>query len=170
MSTSVVTVLLSLILAPVPGTGSLTRQAPVPGTDSLTHRRATVSSAVAPEVASPGDSVMLSVEITPNDDVRLFAPGANDFTAVALLLSPERGISIGKPKYPIPKKQSVPGTKKRVPVYDERIQLEQPITISKKVKPGETLTITALLTFQTCDDTVTYRRFTMPLNFTVTIQ
>jgi DsbC/DsbD-like thiol-disulfide interchange protein len=118
----------------------------------------------------PGDSVTLSVQITPKRDVRLFALGAKDFTPLALLLTVPRGFSLGKPKYPIPERQSVPGVKKPVPVYDTQVELEQTITIAKNAKPGDTLTINGVVTYQSCDDRVTYRRATLPVTFTVKIQ
>jgi hypothetical protein len=144
--------------------------AQLPGTSDPILERVHVSSGVKPETASPGDSVTLSVEITPTSDVRLFGLGAKDFTPVALLLKVPKGVSLGKPKYPIPERQSVPGTNKRVPVYDGRVELEQPITISKAAKPGDTLTIDGVVTYQSCDERVTYRRESRPVTFTVRIQ
>ena len=143
--------------------------AQLPDVSFPTAGRVQVSSSVSPEIARPGESVMLSVEITPKKDVRLFAPGAKDFTPVALMLTLPRGFSLGKPRYPIPERQSVPGVKKQVYVYDGRIDLQQSITIAKNARPGDTLTITGMVTYQSCDDTVTYRRATMPVTFTVKI-
>lgn len=148
---------------------ALMPQFPAPSISS-TGQRVTLSSGVTPETARPGDVVMLSVRLTPNRDIRLFAPGAKDFTPVVLALTVPRGISIGRPKYPIPERQSVPGTKKKVPVYTDTVELEQPITISKNAKPGDTLQIDGLVTYQPCDDTVTYRRATLRVAFTVRIQ
>lgn len=142
----------------------------LPRTAVPTGERVTVSSGVTPETASPGDVVTLSVRITPRRDIRLFAPGAKDFTPVVLLVTVPRGISLGRPKYPIPERQSVPGTNKKVPVYTDSVEIEQPITISKNAKWGETLTIDGLVTYQPCDDTVTYRRATVRVTFTVRIQ
>lgn len=133
------------------------------------RQRVAVSATVKPETAAPGQSVTLSVEITPNREIRLFAPGAGDFTPVVLALNVPRGFSLGKPKYPIPERQSVPGVKKRVPVYDSRVEVEQPITIARNARPGDTLKIDGFLTYQSCDDTVTYRRATVPVTFTVKI-
>ena len=135
-----------------------------------TQQRATVSSEATPEVARPGDSVTLAVKITPKKDIRLFGPGNKDFTPVSLILNFPRGVSAGLPKYPIPERQEVPGTNKRVPVYDDRVVLEQPIKISKKSKPGDVIKISGYVTYQACDDTVTYRRTTVPVSFTVTIE
>jgi DsbC/DsbD-like thiol-disulfide interchange protein len=140
------------------------------GSDLSFSQRVTISSAVSPETARPGDSVTLSVAITPKKDVRLFAPGASQFTAVALAVTPPRGYSLGRPEYPIPERQSVPGTNKRVPVYDTKVEVKLPVTISKNAKPGETLRIPGMLTYQTCDERVTYRRSSVPIVFTVKVE
>lgn len=144
--------------------------AQLPGANSALSQRVAIAYSVSPEAVRPGEAVTLSVELTPKDDIRLFAPGASDFTAVVLAVTPPRGFSVGKPDYPIPERQSVPGTRKRVPVYDTAIKLKLPVTVSKKAKPGEILRISALLTYQTCDDRVTYRRSSVPLIFTVRIE
>lgn len=143
--------------------------AQLPDTSFPTAGRVHLSSSVSPEIARPGESVTLSVEITPKKDVRLFAPGAKDFTAVALMLTVPKGFALGKPRYPIPERQSVPGVKKPVFVYDGRIDLQQSITIARDARPGDTLTITGMVTYQSCDDTVTYRRAALPVSFTVKI-
>jgi DsbC/DsbD-like thiol-disulfide interchange protein len=135
-----------------------------------TQQRVTVSSEATPEVAKPGDSVTLTVKVTPKKDIRIFGLGSKDFTPVTLLLNIPRGVSTGLPGYPIPERQSVPGAKDRVPVYDDRIELTQKIKLSKKSKPGDTVKIDGFLTYQVCDDTVTYRRTTVPVSFTVNIQ
>jgi DsbC/DsbD-like thiol-disulfide interchange protein len=142
----------------------------LPETSLLSRDRVRVSSSVNPETASPGDSVKLLVEVTPKKDVRLFALGAKDFTPLMLDLDLPGGVSIGKPNYPIPERQSVPGAKKPVPVYDDRVEIEQTIKIGKNVKPGDTLTIDGVLTYQPCDDRITYRRASLPVTFTVRIQ
>ena len=143
--------------------------AQLPDTGFPTTERVRVSSSVSPEKARPGGVVTLSVEIIPKKDVRLFAPGAKDFTPVALLLSVPRGFSLGKPKYPIPERQSVPGVQKPVFVYDGRVELGQTITIAKDARPGDTLTINGMVTYQSCDESITYRRAALPVTFTVKI-
>jgi len=158
MNTSAIAVVLCLALGQSPETSLLARD------------RVRVSSAVTPETASPGDSVKLVVEVTPKKDVRLFALGAKDFTPMMLVLNVPRGFSIGKLNYPIPERQSVPGAKKPVPVYDGRVEIEQTIKIGKNAKPGDTLTIDGVLTYQPCDDLITYRPATLPVTFTVRIQ
>ncbi|HJR59666.1 MAG TPA: protein-disulfide reductase DsbD domain-containing protein [Vicinamibacterales bacterium] len=142
----------------------------LPAQNSTAGERVSVTASTQPDSAGPGESVSLLVEITPKDDMRVFAPGARDFTAVSLSFTAPRGFSIGKPKYPVPERQTVPGTKRQTPVYDSRFQLEQPITISKRAKPGDTVRIVGSVTYQVCDERTTFAKSSAPVFWTVNVR
>src|SRR5512144_876333 len=125
-------------------------------------QRVQVEPSISAEKVAPGGSVTLLVKVTPNRDVRVFAPGSKDYSPVLIALNTSHDYSLGKPKYPTPERQGVPGTKKKVLLYDSRFNLEQTITISKKAVRGETLKISGLLSYQACDDRSVYARSGIP--------
>jgi hypothetical protein len=129
-----------------------------------------VEGTTKPESVSPGEIVTLSAEVTPDRNVRVFAPGAKHYTIAFLALSPSREYSFGLPSYPMPKRQKVPGAKKKIPVYDGKFTLEQRVMIGKNAKPGEILKISGMLTYQACDDREVFARSAIAVHWTVTVR
>jgi hypothetical protein len=144
--------------------------AQLPAQNMASQQRVTVAATADPDEAGPGESVSLLVDVSPRNDFRVFAPGANDFTAVVLKVTAHRSITLGKPKYPVPEREAVPGTNKRTPVYDDRFQLEQPIVISKRAKSGETIRIVGVLTYQACDERTAFAKSKVPVFWTITVR
>lgn len=137
---------------------------------SRVAERIKVDASASAEKAAPDQPVTLTVDISPRQKVRVFAPGAKNYSPVFLAISPSRDYKVGIPKYPIPKRQAVPGTSKKVLLYDDRFKLEQTIVISKNTKVGTVLTIRGMLNYQACDDERVYPRSAVPVSWTVTVQ
>ena len=133
-------------------------------------QRVKADTSVSVEKVRPGEPITLSVQVTPDRKIRVFAPGSKDYTPVFIAIGPNRDFSFGKPKYPIPSRESVPGTKKKVLLYKDKFTLAQTITIDPKAARGRMLRITGTLHYQACDDRSVFAQSAMPVSWTVEIQ
>jgi hypothetical protein len=57
-----------------------------------------------------------------------------------------------------------------VAAYRKPFRIEQPITVARSTKAGETLTITGLVKYQACDDRVCYPAGTVPVSWVIRIR
>ncbi len=117
----------------------------------------------------PGGTVRLKLEVTPDDDIRVYAPGAKNFTGAFVLLSASKQFKVNKPVYEIPTVEKNPGNMKRVPLYTSAFNIDHDVTIDKDVKPGTVIRIFGALRYQTCDDRVVYPTRTLPVYWTVEV-
>src|ERR1700676_3592277 len=69
-----------------------------PGPSAIQH--VTLAASAAPPVATTGGQVTLLLDVTPNRDVHVYAPGAKDFIQTTLTLSPQGRLTLGKTGYP----------------------------------------------------------------------
>ena len=122
------------------------------------------------EEVAPGGTVELSVEIQPDRDMRVFALGASHFRPVTLVVGSHRDVSLRRPRYTVPERQKNPGDNKRVPLYDGRFTIVQPIVVSKKAKPGQVLDVVGTLTYQVCNDRIVYPEKRVMVRWTINVK
>ena len=117
-----------------------------------------VSIEPGPPVASvaAGAAFTLWADVTPNPKVHVYAAGAKEFTPVALSVSPRAGITASRPIYPPSQLSPTVGVDALVPVYVKTFRIRQPIAVAKTAKPGETMAVTGVVTYQACDDLMCY--------------
>ena len=120
-------------------------------------------------MAEPGGTVTLKLEVTPDNGIRVYAPGAKSFTGAFVMLSPAKFVKVTKPKYGIPAVEKNPGNMKRVPLYTSAFNIDHVVTIDKDAKPGTEIRIYGALRYQTCDDRVVYPARTLPVYWTVRV-
>lgn len=121
------------------------------------------------QMVEPGGTMTLKLEVTPDDGIRVYAPGAKSFTGAFVLLSPSKLIKVTKPKYGIPAVEKNPGNRKNVPLYTSAFNIDHVIEIDKEAKPGTEIRIFGALKYQTCDDRVVYPTRTLPVYWTIKV-
>jgi hypothetical protein len=126
-----------------------------------------VAATAVPSVAATGDTVTLMLDVTPNRDVHVYAPGAKDFVQTRLTLSPQGRLTIGKPTYPKAELVLDPLLNGRIPEYTKTFRIAQPVTLGPTVKSPEVLTISGVLSYQACDDKMCYPPASALITWTV---
>lgn len=129
---------------------------------------AVVSAAPANLTAKAGGTALLFVDVTPNPNIHVYAPGANDYIPITVKVAPQPGLKLGKVAYP--KSDVMTFADEKVPVFQKPFRLTQPISlVGAPIKPGETITITASVDYQACDDKVCYPPESAPVSWTLTV-
>jgi hypothetical protein len=130
----------------------------------------TLAASAAPPVAVTGGKVTLLLDITPNPDVHIYAPGAKDFVQTTLTLSPQARLTIGKPGYPKAELVLDPVLNERIPEYTRTFRIAQPVTLGPAVKSREDVTISGVLNYQACDDKMCYPPASASVTWTVKVK
>ncbi len=112
----------------------------------------TVQTSVTPDSVAEGGKVSLVLDVTPDRNVHVYAPGAKDFIATTLTTAPDKRVTFGKVTYPPAELVLDPILNERIPEYVKPFRITLPTTMPAKVKSGESLTISGALTYQACDD------------------
>lgn len=159
---------LALGLVVAVSSSSVVAQRRLPSTSGLLQRVSTQTS-VTGDKATPGSTIVLRLEVKPNNGIRVFAPGAKDFTPVIVVVGKSKGISSGKPSYDVPAVEKNPGNNKRVPLYTRAFHIDYTAVIDERAKPGTDISVNAILTYQSCDDRIVYPKRTLPLHWTVRV-
>jgi hypothetical protein len=130
----------------------------------------TLVAGATPPVAATGGEVTLLLDVTPDPDVHVYAPGAKDFVQTRLTLLPQGRLTVGKPAYPKAELVLDPVLNERIPQYTKTFRIAQPVTLGPAVKPREDLTISGVLTYQACDDKLCYPPATASVTWTVKVK
>ena len=130
----------------------------------------TLAARAAPPVAATGGEVTLLLDVTPDPDVHVYAPGAKDFVQTRLTLSPQGRLTIGKPVYPKAELVLDPVLNERIPEYTKTFRIAQPVTLGPAVRSRQDLTISGVLSYQACDDKLCYPPATASVTWTVNVK
>lgn len=111
----------------------------------------------------PGTRITLTAEIRLPPDVHVYAPGAQGYKPVKLVLDDLKEIELKSAVYPQSKTLYLPAIKERVPVFEGAFRISQDVKVSSTSefwgslgKDGKTLTITGKLEYQACDKTTCF--------------
>jgi hypothetical protein len=137
--------------------------------DAATPHLTMATSASVTE-ARRGASVRLFVDVIPDPKVHVYAPGAKDYIAIALVMTPRAGVTVGKLAYPKSQDWYFEPLKEHVPVYQAPFRLEQTITLGQSLKAGDPVSVAGMVTYQACDDVVCFNPVSAPVSWTVTVK
>jgi hypothetical protein len=143
-------------------------------TPNLTFRgqpraaHASVAAGPAELGVQPGAKAMLFIDVTPNPNIHVYAPGAKDFIPITVKFEPQANVKIGKLSYP--KSDTMTFADEKVPVFQKPFRLTQEITVLGSLKAGATLPVKATVDYQACDDKVCYPPESTPVAWTVTVK
>src|SRR5262249_2223526 len=159
----------SAILAALLSTTVFAQAAP-----SLTFRgqrplHAAVTSGPANLGVTPGTRVMLFIDVTPNPNIHVYAPGVKDYIPISVKLEPHANVKFGKLLFP--KSELVTLLDEKVPVFQKPFRITQEVTvIGGALKTGDTVPVTAKVDWQACDDKVCYPPESTTVSWTLSVK
>ena len=112
----------------------------------------TIVASATPDTIGSGGKVTLALDVTPDRNVHIYAPGAKDFVATTLKLSAPAGVTAGRPVYPPSELILDPILNEKIPEYVKTFRITQSVSLSTKAKAGDIVPLSAVLTYQACDD------------------
>jgi hypothetical protein len=120
----------------------------------MQHAAFTASTGVSG--VAPGGTIPLRLDVIPKPTIHIYGPGAKGYLPIALTIAASPAIKPGRAVYPKPQIVFFPALNESTPVYSQPFRVTQPVSVSRDVKPGEMLTITGLVDYQACDDSLCY--------------
>ena len=115
-----------------------------------------------------GTKAMLFIDVTPNPNIHVYAPGAKDYIPITVKLEPQANVRFGKLLYP--KSEMMTFADEKVPVFQKPFRLTQDVTLDKSAKAGSTVNVTGTVNYQACDDRVCYPPESSPITWTVVVK
>jgi DsbC/DsbD-like thiol-disulfide interchange protein len=131
-------------------------------------KHAQVAASPAEVAAKAGTKAMLFVDVTPNPNIHVYAPGTRDFIPITVKFDPLTSIKLGKLTYP--KSETMTFADEKVPVFQKPFRLTQEVTLQDDLKGGTSLPIKATVDFQACDDKVCYPPESAQVSWTLTVK
>jgi len=120
----------------------------------------------------PGTRVTLAAEVRLPVDVHVYAPGAQGYKPVKLVIDPMPEMEMKPALYPLSKTLFLPVINQRVPVFDGTFRISQDVRVSSGMdfaaslgKDGKTFTIAGKLEYQACDQTKCYLPTSVPVKW-----
>jgi DsbC/DsbD-like thiol-disulfide interchange protein len=113
-----------------------------------------------------GTKATLFVDVAPNPNIHVYAPGAKDYIPITVKVDAQPGVKVGKLNYP--KSDIMTFADEKVPVFQKPFRLAQEVTVLGK--PGTSVPIKATVDFQACDDKVCYPPESQQVAWTVTVK
>ena len=123
-------------------------------------------------VGVPGTRVTLAAEIQLPADVHVYAPGAQGYKPIKLLLDPVPQLDMKPPVFPASKILFMPAINERVPVFEGTFRISQDVRVSSSAefwgslgKDGKVFDISGKLEYQACNKTECFTPKTVPVKW-----
>ncbi len=124
----------------------------------------------------PGTRITLAAEVRLPADVHVYAPGAQGYKPIKLVLDPTPGMELKAAIYPQSKTLFLPVINERVPVFEGTFRISQDVKVSSGMdfagslgKDGRTFEISGKLEYQACDKTTCYMPASVPVKWQVQV-
>ncbi len=117
---------------------------------------------------TPGMKAMLFIDVTPNPNIHVYAPGAKDYIQISVKFEPQANVKLGKLTYP--KSEIVTLLDEKVPVFQKPFRLMQEITVLGSLNAGATVPVKGTVEWQACDDKVCYAPESTEVNWTLNVK
>jgi peroxiredoxin len=125
-----------------------------------------------------GTRFSIAVEIEPNPDIHVYAPGAEQmgYRVVGLTMAPVPHIRFEPVEFPASEIYHFEPLDERVPVYQQPFTLLQEVVVSGAADVEEALaeldalTLTGTLDYQACNDELCFDPVSVPLSFTLDVE
>ena len=129
-------------------------------------------------VVSAGTRFSLAVEVEPNPDMHLYAPGAESmgYRVIGLWLAPSLHFRYESVIFPESEIYHFEPLDQFVPVYQQSFTLLQDAVVEATVEAEtaleelDALTLSGAFDYQACDDAICYPPVSVPLSFTLEIE
>jgi cytochrome c biogenesis DsbD-like protein len=120
----------------------------------------------------PGTRITLMAEVRLPPDVHVYAPGAQGYKAILLLIDPQRDFELKPVRYPQSKILYLSAIKERVPVFEGAFRISQDVKVNSGSaffgslgKEGKDITIAGKLDYQACDKSTCYLPTSVPVKW-----
>ena len=125
-----------------------------------------------------GTKFSVAIEIEPNENIHLYAPGAEQlgYRVIGLTMAEVPHIRFEPMEFPDSEIYHFRPLDERVPVYQQPFILLQEAVVSGEPKAAEALaeidalTLSGTLDYQACDDEICFDPVTVPLSFTLDVE
>ena len=147
----------------------------VEGTEISTNHM-TIKTYPTDSVVALGDRFALALEITPLENMHVYAPGAAKYRVITLDIEPQPFVRVLPMEHPASEIYFFEPLNERVPVYQKPFTLVQEVVpeVTREARAAfegkETLTLTGSLEYQACDDRICYNPISVPLSWTVQLK
>jgi len=122
--------------------------------------------------AVPGSRVTLVAEVRLPPDVHVYAPGAQGYKPIKLVLDSVQPLELKSAVYPAAKILYLAAIKESVPVFDGTFRISQDVKVNSGAefwgslgKDGKVFTISGELLYQACDTTTCYIPASIPVKW-----
>ncbi|HEY7291468.1 MAG TPA: protein-disulfide reductase DsbD domain-containing protein [Vicinamibacterales bacterium] len=129
---------------------------------------AAVAASPAELAVKPGTKATLFVDVTPNANVHVYAPGTRDFIPITVKVEPQADVKAGKLAYP--KSDTMTFADEKVPVFQKPFRLTQEVTVAGSVQPGTSVPVKAKVDYQACDDKVCFPPESANVSWTLVVR
>ncbi len=135
-----------------------------------------VTSFLTDQVAAPGTHFSVVLDVKPGRRIHVYAPGVRDYKPIALTVQPQPGLIITPLQYPKAEDYFFRPLNEHVSVYRKPFRLVQDVTLDPSREAAatlrglKTLTITARLDYQACDDKLCFPPQSVPLAWTINVR
>jgi hypothetical protein len=145
---------------------------------SVTARTAhlALTASVSNATAAPGERVTVSVDVTPNRGIHVYAPGKHTYQVVRLTIDPQPWLRVHDIRYPASEIYHFKPLDERVEVYTRPFTLRRDITLlatpaaQKELASLGTVTLTGALEYQACDDKLCFNPARVPVHLTMAVR
>jgi len=127
-------------------------------------------------IGVPGTRVTIAVEVRLPADVHVYAPGAQGYKSIKLVLDPLPQLDMKPPLFPASKVLFMPAINERVPVFEGTFRISQDVRVSSSAefwgslgKDGKVFEISGKLEYQACNKTECFVPKTVPVKWQLQI-
>lgn len=122
-----------------------------------------------------GTRFSIAIEIVPNPDIHVYAPGAEQmgYRVIGLTMAPVPHVRFEPVEFPASELYHFEPLDERVPVYQQPFMLLQEVVVSGAAEVEDALaeldalTLTGTLDYQACNDELCFDPVSVPLSFTL---
>lgn len=124
----------------------------------------------------PGRRVSLIVEIEPAARMHVYAPGADDYRIITLMVATQPFVRLAPIQYPASEIYVFKPLNERIPVYEKPFKLIQELSLEERpqaqaaFRGKASLTLTGTLDYQACDDKICFNPVSVPLSWTLALR
>jgi DsbC/DsbD-like thiol-disulfide interchange protein len=136
--------------------------------------RISVAASVTKASVTPGQSVDLTLDVTPVPGVHVYAPGNPKYIAVAITTTPLAGIHVDPAVFPSAEDLFFAPLSEAVKVYSKPFTVRVPIHVEATIRKGAVwpgpVTLAGTVDYQACDDRVCFPPQSAPFSARLNVE
>jgi hypothetical protein len=135
-----------------------------------------ITTYLSDQLAAPGTKFSVVLDVTPGRNIHVYAPGVQGYRPIALRIAPQPGLVVGRTHFPASEIYEFKPLNERVPVFQRQFRITQDLMLDRSreaeaaLKGTSTMSITATLDYQACDDKVCFNPQSIPLSWTIGVR